>query len=105
MSLWELLVVACVILVVAKPEDLPVIVKYVKEFRKHLSEIRKNIFAYLDDNTEKPEDPEQINFYVQKIVSIEGKYEGEYKLDALKARYKELVSDRISKGSQGQALK
>lgn len=87
MSLAELLVVIIVGVFILKPEDLRYVVKNVRNFTKYLGRIKDEIFSSIDED----EDKDQINNYMKKILSIDGKYEGEYDLPSIKAYYHKLL--------------
>lgn len=96
MSLPELLIVMFVGVFVLKPADMKAVIKAVRNFTKYLSKIKDEIFASIDE----PEDQEQINNYMKKILSISGKYEGEYDLPSIKAYYHKLLIEQHKEGKE-----
>lgn len=94
MSLTELLIIMLVGLVVLKPADLKSVIKGVRNFTRYLSKLKDEIFASIDDT----EDQEQINNYMKKILTISGKYEGDYDLPSIKAYYHKLLIEQHKEG-------
>lgn len=98
MSLFELLVVFLVIFLVLKPEDLPKVIKKLKELRAFITNAKSEIAHYLDitnEAKELDEDIEKINFYLEKIASMGAEYQGEYSIEAIKAYYHSLIKSKI----------
>ena len=91
MSLFELLVVFVVAFLVLKPEDVPHIAKKIKEFYNFFTTTKAEITSYLDlsqkSSIKVDEDIDQINFYLEKIANLGGKYEGEYSLTKIRDYY------------------
>jgi Sec-independent protein translocase protein TatA len=91
MSLFELLVVFVVACLVLKPEDVPHIEKKIKEFYHFFTTTKAEITSYLDlsqkSSIKVDEDIDQINFYLEKIANLGGKYEGEYSLTKIRDYY------------------
>lgn len=118
MSISELLVVLIIALVVTKPQDLPAILKYFKQAKTYLSSLKGQIFKQLQehipdlndisDDTKGQEStksgqiaykdsPQELNFYLEKIILLQGFYEGDYSKEALKAEYNKLIKMQITK--------
>ena len=101
MSLGEMLVVMLVALLVMKPEDIPTIIKKFRALRMYFSNIKNQTLSYIkkelefDDDLLK-DDFEELNFYLQKIINIEGHYDGDYSVPKLKAKYNELIKSKIN---------
>ncbi len=102
MSLGEILVVAVIALLVTKPEDIPVIIQHIRQLREAFSNITNKAFISLSQRLETtalekilPENTDEINFYLQKIIAIQGQYQGEYTLERIKAKYHELIDEAI----------
>jgi len=100
MSIGEILVILIVALLVIKPEDIPIITKKLLYFRTYITNLKNEIFEGVAE--ELPSDSklidkelDEFNFYLEKIIKIEGNYHGEYELSALKKRYNKLVEDKI----------
>jgi len=91
MSLFELLVVFVVAFLVLKPEDVPHIAKKIKEFYNFFTTTKAEITSYLDlsqkSSIKVDEDIDRINFYLEKIANLGGKYEGEYSLTKIRDYY------------------
>ncbi len=101
MSLGELAIIAIVAIFVIKPEDLPAIMNYIKKARRYFSDLKKEAMASLDkEEPEIMENSEEINYYLQRIISLEGSYEGEYSLDRVKAKYKEIVKKTLKESGE-----
>ncbi len=96
MSLSEILVVILVAILVAKPEDIPVIIKKIQKFKLYISNIKDQALSYLTEDVKIDDiildhSPEQLNFYLERIINMQGHYEGDYSLKELKARHNELI--------------
>ena len=91
MSLFELLVVLIVAFLVLKPEDLPHIAKKLKDCYNFFTRAKAEITSYLDldenPSIKVDEDVDQINFYLEKIANLGGKYEGENSLTKIRDYY------------------
>ncbi len=105
MSLFEILVVLIVALLVVKPEDIPQIVKKLKELRAFVTNTKKEIFAHFDPDINKTNknssenldmQMEQMNFYLEKISDLGSEYKGEYSLESVKEHYRKLMNQKIS---------
>lgn len=110
MSLGEILVVMLVALMVTKPEDIPVIVKKIQQFKLYCLTIKKQLLLYIteDINTDSSineNDAELLNFYLQKILSIQGHYDGNYSISELKKNYDRLVKMQITESNRTSNLK
>ncbi|WP_341757542.1 DUF2672 domain-containing protein [Candidatus Tisiphia endosymbiont of Ditula angustiorana] len=102
MSLGEILVVMLVALIVMKPEDIPSIIKKIQEFKLYCSAIKNQALGYITkdlkiDNDILKNNAEQLNFYLERIINIQGYYDGNYSLDELKAKYDELIKIKSTK--------
>lgn len=96
MSLGEILVVMLVALIVMKPEDIPIIIKKIQEFKLYCSAVKNQALVYITKDLEIDSDivennAEQLNFYLEKIINIQGYYDGNYSLDELKTKYDKLI--------------
>ncbi|MCC8417261.1 MAG: DUF2672 domain-containing protein [Rickettsia endosymbiont of Bryobia graminum] len=96
MSLGEILIVALVAIIVAKPEDIPILLKKIQQFKSYFSDIKNQLLSYVTkdikiENMTLENTPEQLNYYLERIIDIQGYYEGNYSLEDLKAKHKELI--------------
>ena len=101
MSFGELCIVAIVAIVIMKPEDLPVIISKFKYARKYIARLKAEIVGYFDeqlqiDDKELEKDVHEINLYLKKIISLNGSYDGDYSLEDIKDKYKQLVKQKIN---------
>jgi hypothetical protein len=100
MSLGEVLVVAMVALLVMKPNDIAVILKKIQQLKAYLTNTKSEILSYIDKELQidknKLDNLDELNFYLQKIISITGNYEGDYSIKQIKKRYHELVKREIN---------
>lgn len=88
MSLTQILIVLFMGLFAIKPDDIPIIIKQIKKIK-----------SYLINNSEQinnSSEIEQLNFYIQKIISIEGCYDEDYNLIAVKKKYTKLVKSIVN---------
>lgn len=100
MSLGEILVVIVIALMVTKPEDIPVIVKKIQQFKQYCLALKKQLLLYItEDLNTSDSDTEQLNFYLQKIISMQGSYDGNYSLPELKKKYDRLVKNQIAEAN------
>ncbi len=102
MSLGEILVVMLVALIVMKPEDIPNIIKKIQEFKLYCSAVKNQALVYITKDLEIDNDivennAEQLNFYLERIINIQGYYDGNYSLDELKVKYDELIKIKSTK--------
>ena len=99
MSLFELLVICIVAFLVIKPEDLPQIVKKIKDFYNFFTKTKTEIISYFDLDQKSDivadDDIDQINFYLEKIANLGGGYEGEYSVSKVRDHYQKLVKESI----------
>lgn len=100
MSFGELCVVAVVAIVIMKPEDLPIIIKKFKYVKKYFENLKTEIVGFFDkelqlDNKELESNVDEINQYIKKIINIGGTYEGDYSLQDIKDKYKQLVLKKV----------
>jgi len=106
MSLSELLIIALVSMLVLKPEDLPKIVRKFKELKAFIAGIKQEIISHIDPESKVPpkleDDLGQMNFYLEKITSLGGDYEGEYSIKEVKECYYQLVQNRIKEAKREQ---
>ena len=110
MSLGEILVVMLVALMVTKPEDIPAIVKKIQQFKLNCLAIKKQLLLYITEDIKKDSsinenDTELLNFYLQKILSIQGHYDGNYSISELKKNYDRLVKMQITESNRTSNLK
>ena len=110
MSLGEILVVMLVALMVTKPEDIPVIIKKIQQFKQYCLAIKTQLLLYVTQDFKTgpsiiESDAELLNFYLQKIISIQGHYDGSYSLPELKANYDKLVKMQITESNRTANLK
>lgn len=83
MSLIQTLIVLFIGLFVIKHDDIPMIINQIKKIKSYFSNVDSSVV-------------EQLNFYIQKIISIEGHYDGDYNLVAIKEKYNKLIKSVIN---------
>lgn len=83
MSLTQTLIVLFIGLFVIKPDDIPMLIRQIKQIKSYFSNVGSS-------------EVEQLNFYIQKIINIEGYYDGDYNLAAMKEKYNKLVKSVIN---------
>lgn len=96
MSITEILLILLVALLVLKPEDIPAILKNIRYIRRYFSRLHRDIM----EQFEEPDDVNEVNKYLEKIVELEGKYEGEYSLSVIKPYYYKLLKSRARQNSK-----
>ncbi|MGL4226580.1 MAG: DUF2672 domain-containing protein [Rickettsia sp.] len=87
MSLTQILLILFVGVLVIKPCDIFTIIKEFKKIKEYLINIKSSIIKNIDE----PLETEQVNFYLKKIINIEGYYHGDYNLRTIKEKYYTLV--------------
>ncbi len=102
MSLMELLVIILIMVLVIKPDDLPVMVKQLKSLKKSFTKIKSELLNLIDpEDAQELESEEheikQINYYVEKIASMNAEYYGDYNLKSIKSFYRKLVQEQKNK--------
>ncbi|WP_253308156.1 MULTISPECIES: DUF2672 domain-containing protein [unclassified Rickettsia] len=95
----SLIVIILVILLVIKPKDIPMIIKKIHEIKSYFTNFQKQTISYIINNDDNilNEDIEQLNFYLQKIISMDGHYDGDYTLKKVKHKYHALMKEYINK--------
>jgi hypothetical protein len=99
MSLGEIVVVLLVALLVVKPEDISTIIKKNQEIKSYFGSLKSQAMFYLISGANSnfdDEDIEQLNFYLQKIIGINGYYNEGYTLQELKHNYSQLIKLNIN---------
>ncbi|AAU03557.1 DUF2672 domain-containing protein [Rickettsia typhi] len=85
MSLTQILLSLFVVILVIKPHDLFLIIKKFKTIKAFV--IRSFFINTIDESLE----TEQINFYLKRIINLEGYYYGNYDLTTIKEKYYTLI--------------
>lgn len=98
MSFSEVLVVFIIAVLILSPEDLKALIKNFYQLKKYLTDLRDQIFAPLQAELDQLEestcqDRDEINFYLEKIASLNQKYEGDYSLEKIKKYYYNILKD------------
>ncbi|MCZ6901695.1 MAG: DUF2672 domain-containing protein [Rickettsia endosymbiont of Ixodes persulcatus] len=83
MSLTQILLILFVGILVTKPSDIFIIIKEFKKIKAYLINIKSSIIKNIDE----PLETEQLNFYLKKIINLEGYYHGDYDLMTIKEKY------------------
>ena len=95
LSFSEILVILVICILVLKPEDIPIIAKKFIEFKNYIFGIKKELIAkvHQDVYTEIEDNAQEINRYLEKIIELEGKYDGDYALSSVKKKYIKLIKN------------
>ncbi len=94
MSISELIIVIIVAIIIIKPEDLPYIIKQIKKLRRFFYNIKDEFLGSIDQNIlddDENAETEAVNKYIEKIISLGGKYEGNYNLKDVRTFYHSLL--------------
>ena len=96
MSLIELLVILVIILLVLKPEDIPVLFRGVKKIKNYLNNIIEDISKLIEEGNIKIDDEylTDLNRYLKTIIEIQGYYNGKYNLEDIKDCYEKLLKNQ-----------
>ncbi|MGX6960124.1 MAG: DUF2672 domain-containing protein [Rickettsia endosymbiont of Pentastiridius leporinus] len=95
MSWVQLILIFFIALLVIKPNEIFLIAKQVKKIKLYLDNLKPLI---IKNNclTENQSDIEKLNFYLQKIIVLEGSYDGDYNLITIKEKYHKLIESTIN---------
>lgn len=104
-SFGEIFIILMIAVFLFKPEDMKIIFKYFKKLILFINDIKLGInkeFLKIDDENFQYNDEEikRINSYVEEIIRIEGKYEGDYSHEAIKKYHsicKQKVVERVKR--------
>jgi hypothetical protein len=122
MSLSGIIVVFIVGIFVIKPEDIEVIIRKAKLLVQYALDLKREITSHLNIDILAKEVKQnhsidqymhdancnikaEMQFYLQKIININGHYDGDYTLAQVKSRYHKLVQLKIQEESNIQQLK
>ncbi len=108
MSLGEMLVTALVALLVMKPQDIPSVLKTFYNIKSQLSDFVNGALSKINSELKEVHEPimqdiEELNFYLRKIIELEGSYEGDYSKESLKAKYQEVLKSKIEQYKSEQS--
>ncbi|ABV73010.1 putative ABC transporter ATP-binding component [Rickettsia canadensis str. McKiel] len=87
MSLTQILLILFIGILVTNPSDIFIIIKEFKKIKAYLINIKTSIIKNVNEQLE----TEQLNFYLKKIINLEGYYHGDYDLTTIKEKYYTLV--------------
>ena len=120
MSLSGIIVVFIVGIFVIKPEDIEVIIRKARLLVEYVLDLKREITSHLnidiiakevkqnhsiDHHDANCNIKDEMQFYLQKIININGHYEGDYTLEQVKSQYYKLVQLKIQEESNIQRLK
>lgn len=94
MSISEFIIVIIVAIIIIKPEDLPYIIKQIKKLRRFFYNIKDEFLGAIDQNILEDDDnseTEAINKYIEKIIALNGKYNGNYNLKDVREFYHSIL--------------
>lgn len=102
MSIGELLIILIVIVLVIKPEDIPILLQKLHSLLGYITKLKQEIFGNFYQefeilHYEREQNTEELDFYLKKIISIEGQYTGQHTVKALKNHYYQLLRNCNSK--------
>lgn len=100
MSFGEILVILIVALFVVKPEDIPAMISKFQHFRSLFTDWKKEILSSLSGATilndeDLIKEAAELNFYLEKIIDLQGHYDGEYSIEKVKSKYYNLVKEKM----------
>jgi Sec-independent protein translocase protein TatA len=94
MSFSEILIVILLAVIILKPEDYISLIKNLRSIYKYIRSFRLEIENEISKITEEDDNKissEEVNFYIQKILELNEKYDGDYSLEDAKAQYHRLL--------------
>ena len=99
MSLGEIVIIILVSIFVCKPEDIKFMIKTFYKLKDYLQNIKQEIIKPIQKEVEEiksvdlstQETIEEMNFYLEKIASLNESYKGEYCLESIKKHYYQLI--------------
>lgn len=100
MSFSEFLIILLVALFAVKPKDIPTILKKIKRIKSFIFDTKSEILSQIGMDKVAREvgtlthNTDEMNFYLEKIIKLDGVYEGEYSIDSLKKRYNNLIQQK-----------
>jgi Sec-independent protein translocase protein TatA len=118
-SFGEIALITLVSLAVLKPSDIPNILRQIYGARRYLTKLSSGILSSINtpstitpsessiENKSKvdssAEDAHNMNFYLEKILELNGKYDGEYSIESIKAHYHQLLLKKTTEKKDGQS--
>jgi hypothetical protein len=95
LSFSEILLVLLVSVLLLKPEDLPLIMRKFIELKNYIFGIKEEIVTKIHQEigAEIENDVADMNKYLEKIIEIEGKYDGDYNLSSVQKKYTTLLKN------------
>jgi hypothetical protein len=95
MSFYEILLVLLIAILLLKPEDIPLVAKKFIQSKNYIFSIKEEIATAIHKEvySEIEGDVADMNKYLEKIIEIEGKYDGDYDLISVKKKYTTLLKN------------
>lgn len=99
LSLNELFIAFLIAALILKPKDIKNIIIFSKKVINYIHQIKNQISDVVLENEKliNKESIEEINFYLEKIIAIEGEYKGDYNLEKIKKHYLSSIKKSIDK--------
>ena len=98
MGLGEIAIILVVALILIKHEDLPHILRHFHQIRQYILQVKQEIANFVRKYTKDIEEGEptleEVNFYLAKIISVEGRYDGKYELSEIRNHYYFLLKQK-----------
>ena len=95
MSFYEILLVLLIAILLLKPEDIPLVAKKFIQSKNYIFSIKEEIATAIHKEvySEIEGDVADMNKYLEKIIEIEGKYDGDHDLISVKKKYTTLLKN------------
>ena len=111
MSFYEILIIGIIAILLIKPEDIPVIIKKFKQFKRLFTTTKEQIYSQIKecadfDEESKAINPKvkpnelsdeiiKVNYYLNRLAELGIMYDGEYDLDKIKEYYNSHIKTQI----------
>ncbi len=91
MSFFEMIIVLILGVVILKPEDIKSVARFIRNFINYFQNFKNDMINTITSEDDHTENDKSINFYLEKIIKMSGKYTGGYEIGAVKAYYHKLL--------------
>lgn len=108
-SFGEIIIVLLVAALVLKKEDAVTLLRFFRRLRSQVYSLKDEVLSAIDPDSNHSAktvaEVEDINLYLEKIIKLGYRYEGEYDLDTIKNYYLKLCKKQTSSKKQATTKK